>query len=504
MRRVDLVIEHRYGQRILGKHRLDPRVRKSIVVGSSKKANFVLSGSEVSGIHALIEFQLDHWKISDISSETGTWIDNEAIVSKAITDEVAVKIGLHEFKLRPLSFDSGLYQKNDTRKDVWTGKLKLVHEVVLKKDGQVVHTRQLSAKKHYRISFEGKEHRFHPPQRDQSKEWTITHLGPYEIRQRLVDIPQVKEDLWKSFLEGMRDPELRMPLGVAGCLVFLLGLFVLLMPKDKNIELNQAVPELNAYNRVIFDSNLAKKRKAQAKQMAQAKRSTESQGSSGSAPKQENQPPVSAQKAITKIRASGLSQLVGKISKRASSNSKWLVKTSGVSPDNLASGRSVAAISPSLLKQGAGGPGSGDGTFRLNGVGTSGKGGGKGNYKEGTGLSTGAIGTADVGIVEEETEVVGGLDKEEIAKTIRSQLGEIRYCYERQLSANPDLYGKVMVKFTIGAEGKVVSQKIGSTTLSNALVEGCILRRVSSWKFPKPAGGTSVVVSYPFLLKSTN
>ena len=105
--------------------------------------------------------------------------------------------------------------------------------------------------------------------------------------------------------------------------------------------------------------------------------------------------------------------------------------------------------------------------------------------------------------LEEETEIDGGLDKEAIARVIRSQLGQIRYCYERQLSASPELYGKILVKFTIGAAGSVVAQAIGNTSLNNAMVEGCILRRVAGWQFPTPKGGTNVLVTYPFLFKST-
>jgi hypothetical protein len=56
----------------------------------------------------------------------------------------------------------------------------------------------------------------------------------------------------------------------------------------------------------------------------------------------------------------------------------------------------------------------------------------------------------------------------------------------------------------IGTNGKVIQQKIGLSTLKNAMVEGCILRRVAGWKFPIPKGDTSVLVSYPFLFKSTN
>src|SRR5690606_20741908 len=139
-------------------------------------------------------------------------------------------------------------------------------------------------------------------------------------------------------------------------------------------------------------------------------------------------------------------------------------------------------------------------TVKIGGVGTIGKGGGgKGNLSGVGGLAAGGVGSASVGILEEETEIEGGLDKDVIARVIQSQLGEIRYCYERQLSAEPDIYGKVLVRFTIDANGSVSAQKVGVTTLRSAMVEGCILRRVANWKFPKPKGGTTVLVTYPFL-----
>lgn len=103
-----------------------------------------------------------------------------------------------------------------------------------------------------------------------------------------------------------------------------------------------------------------------------------------------------------------------------------------------------------------------------------------------------------------ESVVEGGLDREVIAAVIREHLGQIRYCYERQLAASPDLYGKLKVRFTIDANGEVDSQSVSQTTLKNNMIEDCILRRLATWKFPKPKGGTKVIVSYPFLFKSVN
>ena len=98
---------------------------------------------------------------------------------------------------------------------------------------------------------------------------------------------------------------------------------------------------------------------------------------------------------------------------------------------------------------------------------------------------------------------MGGLDREVIAQYIKTQLGQILYCYERQLSANPNLYGKIAVKFTIAGTGSVETQSINDTTLKNLSVESCILSKISKWKFPEPKGGTKVLVTYPFLFKST-
>lgn len=130
-----------------------------------------------------------------------------------------------------------------------------------------------------------------------------------------------------------------------------------------------------------------------------------------------------------------------------------------------------------------------------------------GSLSGGTGggqLTAGATGASGVGLLEQEGEVSTGLDRELIAALIRKNIGHILYCYERSLSANPNLFGKVSVRFTIGASGKVETQKIGESTLRDGRVENCILDKVSQWKFPEPKGGVQVVVTYPFLFKTTN
>lgn len=87
---------------------------------------------------------------------------------------------------------------------------------------------------------------------------------------------------------------------------------------------------------------------------------------------------------------------------------------------------------------------------------------------------------------DQESEVTGGLDKEIIAQFIRKNIGHILYCYERSLSANPNLFGKVSGKFTIGGKGNVETQKIGESTLRNGTVESCILEKSVAGNFRNP------------------
>jgi len=119
-------------------------------------------------------------------------------------------------------------------------------------------------------------------------------------------------------------------------------------------------------------------------------------------------------------------------------------------------------------------------------------------------LSGNGVGTSGVNLLDSESEISGGLDREVIAEFIRRHIGHILYCYERSLSANPNLFGKVSVRFVIGASGQVETQRIGESTLRDNRVEGCILEKVSKWKFPTPRGGVQVSVNYPFLFKTTN
>jgi hypothetical protein len=80
-------------------------------------------------------------------------------------------------------------------------------------------------------------------------------------------------------------------------------------------------------------------------------------------------------------------------------------------------------------------------------------------------------------------------------------LGQIRYCYEQGLQSQPDMAGRVAIRFFIGGTGFVKTAAVYNTSLHARNVEGCITAHLKSWKFPEPRGGVVVKVTYPFVLK---
>lgn len=126
----------------------------------------------------------------------------------------------------------------------------------------------------------------------------------------------------------------------------------------------------------------------------------------------------------------------------------------------------------------------------------------------GTGYGTGkhaAIsgqGTSQVSLDLGNTQVADGLSKEEVGEVIHRHLSEVRYCYESAILRTPGVEGRLIVNFNIGKTGAVTSSEIKNSTLPDPRLDDCIIRRLSSWRFPQPKGGVDVAVSYPFIFKT--
>ncbi len=104
-------------------------------------------------------------------------------------------------------------------------------------------------------------------------------------------------------------------------------------------------------------------------------------------------------------------------------------------------------------------------------------------------------------VVPLEPRVAPGLEREEVRRVIRRHRAQYRACYEKRLQAVRGLNGKIVMRFVVGQSGRVVAAAVESSTMKDAQVEGCLRRRMMHWHFPRPVGGGTVAVRYPFLFK---
>ncbi len=94
-----------------------------------------------------------------------------------------------------------------------------------------------------------------------------------------------------------------------------------------------------------------------------------------------------------------------------------------------------------------------------------------------------------------------GLSLEEVGAVIHEHKDEIRYCHEASLLNNSTSGGKIVIQFTIGPSGKVITSQVQSSTATDHELENCILSHLSHWQFPKPKNGVKVNTTYPISLK---
>jgi hypothetical protein len=88
----------------------------------------------------------------------------------------------------------------------------------------------------------------------------------------------------------------------------------------------------------------------------------------------------------------------------------------------------------------------------------------------------------------------GTYDKAIIRRHIKLNIDKIKYCYEKQLLAKPELDGTVTVSFFISPTGSV-NASVGSGL--DPTVANCVADVVGAIKFPAPSAG-GVQVNYPF------
>jgi len=153
----------------------------------------------------------------------------------------------------------------------------------------------------------------------------------------------------------------------------------------------------------------------------------------------------------------------------------------------------------------------------LGGMGTRGHGDGGGGQSmgiggigKGPGTGLGGLGDADLGgrgrgavdvpVTRKITK--GCLSQATVVQVIDRRRAQAKYCYDSELTRNPNLGGKITVKFEIGASGAVTRARVLDSTMGDSKVEQCLLRVVHRMRFPPCKGGGTASVTYPWLFKS--
>jgi len=155
---------------------------------------------------------------------------------------------------------------------------------------------------------------------------------------------------------------------------------------------------------------------------------------------------------------------------------------------------------PFLSGAGEGGGGAGDG-IGLGTIGAVGHGAGTGSgqgFGSGHGRLGGAATTRAPTLRQGVTTVNGALPVEVIQRIVRQNFGRFRLCYEQGLARNPNLAGRVSVRFGIDPSGAVSHAEDGGSDLADSTVVDCVARSFLTLSFPQPDNGTVNVV-YPIV-----
>lgn len=457
------------------------------VIGSSKKADLYLPLVNTP-VWMGLEYRNDGWYLVNFSEKND-------FVEKKINENSEFDFDGFSLELKPIDTSRHLIDLNSSLQDT---QLLKTHVLVMFLEGKQVIKSELYTEKEFSKSYTA----FRPENNWQSYSPAENQLIYFK---KVSDHSPLIPLLLKSKKE--KDKGL-LTLQIISFLTICFGLlFYLFLPNNKSASevAIQSIPPKIQINRQI--KMTPKKEKVETSETATSPAQTQQKEQAQIAqqkPQKDLKPTQASAPSSALGNKSRLSQMIARISGNKPT-SKNLVVVSNPETDKPSQQIQAATIANEIggtakgLGQIGGSTGVNVGTLSNQGTGSKGQG-----LSQVSGQLTGAGGSAAASALDEEADVEGGLDPEIIASFIRTRLGEILHCYERQLTSNPNLYGKVAVRFIIGANGQVDSSRVTQTSLKNASVESCVIQRISRWKFPLPKGGTQVIVTYPFMFKNAN
>jgi hypothetical protein len=107
--------------------------------------------------------------------------------------------------------------------------------------------------------------------------------------------------------------------------------------------------------------------------------------------------------------------------------------------------------------------------------------------------------TGLLGPTQAEAGYYGHIDAFVVRQKISKDLPKISRCYESALRYEPELAGKVSVRFAVVRTGYVKGVQVLENTTGNDTVERCVARVVSAIRFPRRRSGKSLRFTFPFV-----
>jgi hypothetical protein len=253
-----------------------------------------------------------------------------------------------------------------------------------------------------------------------------------------------------------------------------------------------------------------RRRKKQEREAAEARRAKEREGRLGraDATRKDTVLPKGREDMLReKVSRTGLLAVLGTARPSGSGLGRLLARTTNPEMDQALTGLAGAKLavgrgSGGLGVAGTGLGGGGNSFGHIQGSGNLDTGAGRGRGRKGPGLGTGKEKEVRVGLETGSPDAEGGLSKEQINRVVRAHAAAIKYCYEKELQRHPKLMGRVDLAWVIRPNGVVDRAQIAKSTLEDREVEGCMVRQVKNWQFPRSTAET-IVGSYPFLFKGS-
>ncbi|MBC7457474.1 MAG: hypothetical protein H7235_04300, partial [Bdellovibrionaceae bacterium] len=409
--------------------KLDSR-DKRVTFGLSRKAGLSSIDPTHSPYQAVIEFSQGQWHFVQFEFNC----KNPLMLIK---DNTHVEFAHSSLQFHIIEKPAFVASRLDAMQTTGPLQRKIV---IVSKGQKILKTEVLKIDEPFHFGIAGTKHLI--PFKN-TKDWDLQTIEEFQFKSKLIQVEDL-DALGKLSSDQMVDKESKKLLFATLFSMVLLVTIGLFSSKTEVVQKNP-VP-VAAQNVVVKIDKKEKIKRAQQRAQAAAEKAAPAAQQAQSTPQQASASPNKVSAMLKGAIGARISQLIGKVSSTDARTANVIATAQGIKAGSGPSGRALAALG-NMDSSGRNWTGEAVGTQR--GVSTAGIAGGKGSSGLGSGLAAGKTGAGGVGLLEEESEVEGGLDREIIAQYIKSQLGHILACYERQLAARPELHGKISIKFII-------------------------------------------------------